>query len=135
MKKRKNNRSRKVPLEEKLCLVCGRVFSWRKKWERDWSSVKYCSMRCKIKKFDFRIKVKKSQNSGFSWNPNDGIFVIGEGTEDHERRRGHEITTYYDGRVFCSVLCRTQSMGSSLTCLNQSRHTRPGCLGIRSGFH
>ncbi|MBC8262090.1 MAG: DUF2256 domain-containing protein [Planctomycetia bacterium] len=53
MKKRKNNRSRKVPLEEKLCLVCGRVFSWRKKWERDWSSVKYCSMRCKIKKSIF----------------------------------------------------------------------------------
>jgi hypothetical protein len=31
----------------KPCVVCGRVITWRKKWERDWESVKYCSDRCR----------------------------------------------------------------------------------------
>ncbi|MAD57499.1 MAG: DUF2256 domain-containing protein [Porticoccus sp.] len=42
---------KKIHLPEKICLVCDKPFSWRKKWEKDWSSVKYCSLRCKkIKK-------------------------------------------------------------------------------------
>lgn len=31
----------------KICPVCGRPFAWRKKWERDWANVKYCSDRCR----------------------------------------------------------------------------------------
>ncbi|GGL68270.1 hypothetical protein GCM10010840_02850 [Deinococcus aerolatus] len=31
----------------KVCPVCGLPFSWRKKWERDWDSVRYCSDRCR----------------------------------------------------------------------------------------
>nr|WP_288435145.1 DUF2256 domain-containing protein [uncultured Deinococcus sp.] len=27
--------------------MCGLPFSWRKKWERDWDNVKYCSDRCR----------------------------------------------------------------------------------------
>ncbi|NQX78708.1 DUF2256 domain-containing protein [Gilvibacter sp.] len=34
------------PLPTKICLSCGRPFTWRKKWERDWEQVKYCSKRC-----------------------------------------------------------------------------------------
>ena len=34
-------------LPEKICLVCGRPFSWRKKWEKNWADVKYCSDRCR----------------------------------------------------------------------------------------
>ncbi|MCH2159825.1 MAG: DUF2256 domain-containing protein [Oleiphilaceae bacterium] len=26
--------------------MCQRPFTWRKKWERDWEQVKYCSKRC-----------------------------------------------------------------------------------------
>lgn len=33
--------------ETKPCTVCGREIQWRKKWERDWASVKYCSDRCR----------------------------------------------------------------------------------------
>ena len=33
-------------LPEKTCAVCGRPFKWRKKWERDWASVRHCSKRC-----------------------------------------------------------------------------------------
>ncbi|MBM3538010.1 MAG: DUF2256 domain-containing protein [Alphaproteobacteria bacterium] len=31
----------------KLCVVCIRPFVWRKKWSRDWESVKFCSERCR----------------------------------------------------------------------------------------
>ncbi|MBU1368330.1 MAG: DUF2256 domain-containing protein [Bacteroidetes bacterium] len=26
--------------------VCGRPFNWRKKWEKVWDQVKYCSHKC-----------------------------------------------------------------------------------------
>lgn len=38
---------RKDKLPTKLCAVCGRLFVWRKKWARNWVSVKYCSDRCR----------------------------------------------------------------------------------------
>ncbi|MFZ9718089.1 MAG: DUF2256 domain-containing protein [Chitinophagaceae bacterium] len=34
-------------LPQKTCLVCGRPFAWRKKWEKNWEEVKYCSERCR----------------------------------------------------------------------------------------
>jgi hypothetical protein len=37
----------KCNLPEKICQVCGRPFSWRKKWEKNWPDVKYCSDRCR----------------------------------------------------------------------------------------
>jgi len=38
---------RKPFLPSKPCQRCGRDFVWRKKWQRDWDNVKYCSERCK----------------------------------------------------------------------------------------
>ncbi|NWG71807.1 MAG: DUF2256 domain-containing protein [Parvularculaceae bacterium] len=37
----------KSELPKKICAACGRPFSWRKKWRRDWGAVKYCSDRCR----------------------------------------------------------------------------------------
>ncbi|MEL0324834.1 MAG: DUF2256 domain-containing protein [Rhodospirillales bacterium] len=37
---------RKSDLPSKICKVCGRPFSWRKKWEKVWDEVVYCSKRC-----------------------------------------------------------------------------------------
>jgi hypothetical protein len=34
-------------LPTKTCPVCGRAFTWRKKWERDWETVVYCSDACR----------------------------------------------------------------------------------------
>jgi hypothetical protein len=31
----------------KVCAVCGRTITWRKKWERDWENIRYCSERCR----------------------------------------------------------------------------------------
>jgi hypothetical protein len=36
-----------TPHKDKLCKTCGRAFSWRKKWEKDWDVVKYCSDACR----------------------------------------------------------------------------------------
>jgi len=40
----------KKPLPTKVCAVCKRDFTWRKKWERDWNNVKYCSKKCRTLK-------------------------------------------------------------------------------------
>ncbi len=36
--------------EEKTCAACGRRIEWRKKWERCWDEVKYCSDTCQKRK-------------------------------------------------------------------------------------
>jgi hypothetical protein len=37
-------------LPEKTCDSCGRRITWRKKWARSWSSVRYCSERCRVRR-------------------------------------------------------------------------------------
>jgi len=37
-----------LPKETKICLTCGRPFTWRKKWKANWDEVKYCSDRCRM---------------------------------------------------------------------------------------
>ena len=34
----------------KVCETCGRLFEWRKKWERDWPNVRFCSDTCRSRK-------------------------------------------------------------------------------------
>jgi hypothetical protein len=41
---------KKQNLPIKNCLVCKKPFSWRKKWEKDWDEVKYCSDKCRLNK-------------------------------------------------------------------------------------
>ncbi|MBN8836402.1 MAG: DUF2256 domain-containing protein [Sphingobacteriia bacterium] len=41
---------KKTYAPHKICPVCGRAFTWRKKWRKVWSEVKYCSERCKRNK-------------------------------------------------------------------------------------
>ena len=31
----------------KTCATCGRTIEWRKKWERDWDNVRFCSDSCR----------------------------------------------------------------------------------------
>lgn len=40
---------KKESLPHKICIVCKRIFYWRKKWEKDWNNVKYCSHKCSKK--------------------------------------------------------------------------------------
>ncbi len=34
----------------KTCVTCGRTIEWRRKWERDWDNVKFCSDACRTHK-------------------------------------------------------------------------------------
>jgi hypothetical protein len=38
---------KKANLPRKICIRCGRPFTWRKKWHTVWNDVKYCSDKCK----------------------------------------------------------------------------------------
>ena len=38
---------KKAELPTKACARCGLPFAWRKKWEKVWNDVKYCSDRCR----------------------------------------------------------------------------------------
>ncbi|MFQ3582706.1 MAG: DUF2256 domain-containing protein [Chloracidobacterium sp.] len=37
---------KKPHLPEKICPVCQRPFTWRKKWRNTWEKVVYCSKAC-----------------------------------------------------------------------------------------
>lgn len=41
---------KKQHLPSKICVVCNRPFTWRKKWEKVWDEVKYCSEACRKKR-------------------------------------------------------------------------------------
>lgn len=51
----------------KICLVCERSFTWRKKWERCWDEVTTCSKKCNIKRKqilrEFRRMSKEPEGS------------------------------------------------------------------------
>ena len=42
-----HKRETETPRRTKICQSCGRTFEWRKKWERDWDVVKFCSDACR----------------------------------------------------------------------------------------
>ncbi|TDO28490.1 DUF2256 domain-containing protein [Sediminibacterium goheungense] len=46
----KSFKGNKAHLPTKICTTCKRPFSWRKKWEKVWDEVKYCSDKCRQSK-------------------------------------------------------------------------------------
>ncbi len=53
---------KKQNLPTKICETCGKPFAWRKKWEKVWSEVKYCSDKCRTSKG----KKNEDSNDNFS---------------------------------------------------------------------
>jgi len=41
---------KKQHLPNKTCEYCKKLFAWRKKWEKNWNEVKYCSDKCRKSK-------------------------------------------------------------------------------------
>ena len=37
---------KKYNLPTKICIVCNLPLVWRKKWEKNWENIKYCSNKC-----------------------------------------------------------------------------------------
>ncbi|MBL7835277.1 MAG: DUF2256 domain-containing protein [Cyclobacteriaceae bacterium] len=52
---------KKLNLPTKDCIVCGRPFTWRKKWEKVWEDVKYCSDRCRANRNHANTATIKNQ--------------------------------------------------------------------------
>jgi hypothetical protein len=50
MSKPSGHKGNKQSLPSKPCTACGRPMSWRKKWEKNWEQVKYCSDACRMAK-------------------------------------------------------------------------------------
>ena len=38
---------KKADLPQKVCVTCGRPFTWRRKWARCWDEVRHCSDACR----------------------------------------------------------------------------------------
>ena len=38
---------KKADLPTKVCVQCGRPFTWRRKWAAVWEEVRYCSDACR----------------------------------------------------------------------------------------
>lgn len=50
MHRKSNKTIKKENFPQKICLACNRPFLWRKKWEKVWDDVKYCSDKCRNKR-------------------------------------------------------------------------------------
>lgn len=46
----------KADLPTKPCAACGRPFAWRKKWEKVWDEVRFCSDACRTGRREAAIK-------------------------------------------------------------------------------
>lgn len=71
--------------ESKTCASCGRRIEWRRKWERDWAQVRFCSAACRqqgIDETDQRLErtildLLNSRRSGATICPSDAARTVG----------------------------------------------------------
>ncbi|MBK8851489.1 MAG: DUF2256 domain-containing protein [Saprospiraceae bacterium] len=49
------HKGNKSYLPQKICVVCAQPFTWRKKWEKNWDNIKYCSEKCSRQKNKTRV--------------------------------------------------------------------------------
>lgn len=93
----------------KNCIACGRVMQWRKKWERSWDEVRYCSAACRrrgVRPVDRELEAAILQllaerSRGASICPSEAARVVG-GAEwrplmEASRAAGRRLQA--DGRV------------------------------------
>jgi len=52
---------KKSDLPGKLCATCGLPFTWRKKWEKNWDEVRFCSQKCRSQKNVTRFHEKTEE--------------------------------------------------------------------------
>lgn len=72
--------------DEKTCEACGRRIEWRKKWERDWDEVRYCSAACRRRKVsgsdraleESILALLAQRKAGATICPSDAARVVGD---------------------------------------------------------
>lgn len=95
---------KKENLPSKVCVTCGRPFTWRKKWENCWDEVSTCSKSCNRKRREAKQKSKEEEE---------------EEQDEGGRETSSEIASFgsksgeEEQRIF-------QSMGEQLDSFNQS---------------
>ncbi len=100
-----NFKGNKEKLPQKPCIICGRNFTWRKKWAKNWDEVKYCSKACST------LKSKKQIASiivsffilGSSWvihseipKSEKPIFIPASKQQDGNSQKGYDYLIYGD---------------------------------------
>ena len=84
---------KKENLPEKVCVVCNRPFTWRKKWERCWDEVTTCSKSCNAKR-----KREKQQQRG------------GEEKEGEQQQTMIQTTKSEEGNKLCDKCGKSRAM-------------------------
>lgn len=80
---------------DKICVVCGRRFQWRKKWKANWQDVKYCSKACRrsgLTETDTGLektilKILKSVDRGSTICPSQAARAMAAKTNGDQGRR------------------------------------------------
>lgn len=76
--------------EPKFCRSCGRRMEWRKKWEKNWDSVLYCSDACRARKItpvdveleDWLVERLAAAPRGRGVDPADAARAVGDGNQE-----------------------------------------------------
>ena len=74
-------------LPSKPCAACGRTITWRKKWERNWEEVKYCSDACRRRRVNDTdtaleqaiLSLLDARARGATICPSEAARLVGEG--------------------------------------------------------
>ena len=86
------------PHPSKTCAACGRTITWRKKWERDWENVRFCSDACRTHKPGSRdaaleqtiLRLLKERGAGKTICPSDAARTVAGGGELSSERAAWE---------------------------------------------
>ena len=79
MKNKKGKTIAKQNLPSKLCVVCERPFTWRKKWEANWDEVTTCSKSCNAKR-----KQQNKQEKVSGAVSNGGTSIVSSDDEEQD---------------------------------------------------
>ncbi len=80
----------------KSCATCGRTITWRKKWERDWENVRFCSDACRAHRPGEQdaalegaiLKLLRERGAGKTICPSEAARVVaGNGALSDDRAR------------------------------------------------
>lgn len=102
----------------KTCASCGREIVWRKKWERDWEGVKYCSQACRragVGGVDRELeeailRLLAERGAGKTICPSEAAKVVG-GAEESSWRALMEPARRAARRLVASGKCRVLQGG------------------------
>lgn len=74
----------KENLPEKVCVSCGRPFTWRKKWERCWDEVTTCSKSCNAKRREVGRPPRPARSATSGSPPPSAPLQAGDDNQDVE---------------------------------------------------